>query len=303
MKEYSREILARYQLTEDEFETMYKKAELLTFSNISPEKCKPFAIMLGGQPGAGKTGLVLKTKKEFEKAGKDLIVFDLDSYRGLYKDAIEIAREYPELYSEITGKASGKVMERLSDKAIREGYNFVMEGTMGKSAYTIDVLLDMKVDYNIIARVMAVSNVESLLSIFERYIEMKKTMGIGRITTVESHNLKYDNFPKVVSTLEKRNIPVEVYERSDSLDDISKPKMIYQTGNSANIYQSVNCAILAGRRNSVRKSLRTAKFRLEIIKKEILQFEKERDGILLQYEELEKIIDNELLNEKSTPEI
>lgn len=45
---------------------------------------------------------------------KDLIVFDLDMYRGLYKKSFEIARRYPDLYSEITGKSAGKIMERLS---------------------------------------------------------------------------------------------------------------------------------------------------------------------------------------------
>lgn len=283
----------KFDITDEEFEFMYKQAEILTFSGMKPAKEKPVAIFTGGQPGAGKTGIVLMTKQEFDKNGIDIVSFDLDSYRCFYKDAGIIARDYPTLYADITGKYAGKVMERLSEKAINEGYNFILEGTMGKSTYTLDVLKNTTANYDIIARLMAVSREESLLSIFERYILMRKSMGIGRLTTVESHDSKYDNFPKVAATLEDKGVEVEVFERSKSAEDMANPIMTYKTTCKSNIYMSVEKALYIGRNNSKKTCLNTAMNRLESIRKDIECFSDD-GGLVNEFTKLEKIIQYEL---------
>ena len=287
-KEQVEEIKQSYAITEEEFQKMYEEIKTITFENHEPNKDgNPTAIFTGGQPGAGKSSIILKTKQEFVKQNKDLIVFDLDIYRGFYKNSIEIAKKYPELYSEITGKASGRVMEMLSEEAIKKGYDFILEGTMGKSVYTLDVLKKYRDDYNIIARLMAVSKEESLLSIFERYIEMKKNMGIGRLTQIESHNKKYSNFTNVATTLETRGVEVEVHERSE---DISNPKLIYKTSNKNNTYSSVLEAIIMGRSNSHKQCMLTAGKRLESIKKDLIQLS-EQDKYIVEINKLTEIIE------------
>ncbi len=283
-----------YSVTNDEFEEMYLQAKKITFANYIPTNNKPIAIFTGGQPGAGKSGIILKTKKEFFKKNCDLIVFDLDMYRGLHKKSFEIAQRYPNLYSEITGKSAGKIMERLSEEAIKNGYNFILEGTMGKSVYTLDLLQKYKADYDIVARLLAVSRIESLLSIFERYIEMKKSMGIGRITTIESHDNKYNNFPNIAGTLETRGVEVEVYERSE---DIGNPKMTYKTSGKNSIYNSVGEALIKGRNNSNRICIKNVMQRFEMIKKDLQKFGEE-DKYSNQIETLAKIIEQEIKESK-----
>lgn len=236
-----------YFLTQEEFEKMNLTVHMLTLQNIKPEKGRPTAIVIGGQPGAGKSGIVLKTKRDFSRKKKESVLLDLDIYRGLYKNAIEIAKKQPSRYTEITNSAVGKIMEKLSETVIQKGYNLIFEGTMGKSIYTIDILQQSDKNYKIIARLMAVSREESILSMFERYLEMKYSIGIGRLTTIEDHDIRYKNFPNIANTLEDRGIEVEVYERSA---DISNPKMTYKTSSNNNIYKSVNDALMAGRRKS-----------------------------------------------------
>ena len=128
-------IKQKYALTQEELEEMYLKVHLLTFQGVEAASDKPIAIVIGGQPGAGKSGLVIKSKNEFNIMKKEAILLDLDLYRGLYKNSIEIAKNYPTLYTEITNIASGKIMEKISETVIKEGYNFIFEGTMGKSIY------------------------------------------------------------------------------------------------------------------------------------------------------------------------
>ncbi len=52
---------------------MYKQAEILTFSGIKSAREKTVEIFTGGQPRAGKTGIVLMTKQEFDKNGIDIV--------------------------------------------------------------------------------------------------------------------------------------------------------------------------------------------------------------------------------------
>ena len=63
-----------YSITNEEFEEMYLQARKITFANYIPTYGRPIAIFTGGQPGAGKSGIVLKTKREFLEMNKDLIV-------------------------------------------------------------------------------------------------------------------------------------------------------------------------------------------------------------------------------------
>ena len=70
---------------------------------------------------------------------------------------------------------------------------------------------------------------------------MKKNMGIGRLTQIESHNKKYSGFTNVATTLEARGVEVEVYERGE---DMSNLRMIYKTSNKNNTYSSVLESIL-----------------------------------------------------------
>lgn len=283
----------KFAITEEDFELMYRQAEILTFTGVRPAIGKPVAIFTGGQPGAGKTGIVLMTKQEYERKGFDIISFDLDSYRPFYKNAGIIARDYPSLYADITGKYAGKIMERLSEKAINEGYNFILEGTMGKSTYTLDLLKEKGIEFEIIARLMATSREESLLSIFERYIEMRKSMGVGRLTTVSSHNSKYDNFPSIASKLESKGVEVEVYERSTTIEDIAKPIMIYKTSSKTNAHLSVERALQAGRNNSQKICLKNAMERLESLKKDIESY-KDDEELLVEFKKIEAIIKREL---------
>lgn len=255
------EIKNTYMLTDDEFEKMYENVKKVTFLNVKKPASSPIAIMTGGQPGSGKTtGLVLATCREYE----DLIVLDMDHYRGFMKKATEIARKYPELYQEITGIYASKILERLSEEVIDGGYNFILEGTMGKSVYTLDLLQQKSTNYKIIARVLAVSREESIFSMFERYLEMKKSMGIGRLTDINSHDIRYINLPRIASSLEGRNVEVEIYERSNTFGELG---MLYKTSNpNCSFCKSIQEAIIVGRGRSYIRWKENAQERFNSIK-------------------------------------
>ena len=254
----------KYALSEEEFEEMYQKARKLIIGDCKPAEGNPTAIVTGGQPGAGKIGLVIKSKRDMLESQKETIIIDGDAYRGLYKNSIEIAAKYPELYSEITDKATGKITNRLLKEVVNEGYNFIFEGIMGK-INIIDTLEKSPYKYNIIARLIATSREESLLSIFERYIVMRENIGVGRLATIEAHDIRYKNFTEVAKVLEGRNIEVEVYERAKNYDQIGNPNMIYKTSKVQKKYRTVEEALNEGRKKSYELCRSNIKVRLEQI--------------------------------------
>lgn len=285
--EYAKE---KYEMTEQELEDMYQRIRGLIFYNCIPEQNgKPVAIITGGQPGAGKSGCVIEAKRELADKGKESIVLDVDVYRGLYKNAAELAIEYPEYYSEITDSALGTIMDKLVKETIYKGYNFIFEGTLGNTAI-IESIENSGTDYEIIAKLMDVSKFESSLSIFERYLEMEKSMGYGRLTTIDAHDIRYNNFTKIVNTLEKRGIEVEVYKRS-----LNKkvPTKLYKTSENMKKYPTVSEALKAGRDESYQLCIQNAGSRLELINKEIKDniFD---HNILNELEKLNQIFDKEL---------
>ena len=282
----SKEILDKYKISEFELNSIISKMKSVILDTYEKSDEIPVAIFTGGQPGAGKSAIVSKSKIDLAKENKDAIVFDLDSYRGLFSKSLEIAQNYPEYFQKLTNSYSGKIMEALSNMAIEEGFNFIMEGTMGKSVYTLDVLLDSGKKYNIIARLLAVSREESILSMFERYILMEEKTGFGRLTTINDHDERYENFPKIASTLEGKGVEVEVYERTE---DKTNPKLTYKSSNkTSNIYGTVVEAIEKGRITSKEKCYDTYESRLEFINNKFVELNS-NEGLMQELDKLNSI--------------
>lgn len=280
-------IKMKYELTKEQLEDMYKKAQKQIFYQKQIQTSKPIAILTGGQPGAGKTSLVIRAKKQFNNIGINPVILDGDTYRGLYPKAAQIARQYPKLYSEITDKAVGKIMGRLIEDTIYNGYNFIREGTLN-SAEIVDQLLNSDKNYKIIIRLLAVSKEESLLSIFERYIAMRQAMGVGRLTTIKAHNKRYEQFPKTARVQANKGVEIEVYERTKN---VSNPKMIYKTSSNENKYSCFEEALEQGRKRSFLEYRINAKERLENINRKLLVLDEYDVGIMQQLEELNCIIE------------
>ena len=108
--EYAKE---KYKMTEQECEQMYKEISKFIFENCVPNPKNPIAVITGGQPGSGKSSVVIKSKRDFAQTNENAAVLDVDTYRGLFKNSALLAKEFPQYYSEITDPIVGKVMDKL----------------------------------------------------------------------------------------------------------------------------------------------------------------------------------------------
>lgn len=277
---------AKYMMTPEEIDVMWNQTKEYLLSKIHPEtQDKPTVFITGGQPGSGKSALVYQSKLDFKTMGKQAEVLDVDSFRGFCKNASLLASEYPEFYSQITDVYTGYIMKRLLEEAITKGYNFIFEGTLA-NPQIIQTIRKFNPDYRIIARIMATSKEESTLSLFERYLEMRKTIGFGRLTTIEAHDVRFASLDKTVLALEnegiEEGIEVEVFERGEKF---KLPVFLYGTHSLKSKYPSVEEALAAGRQRSFENCLKTAPERLQAINQEMAQEQNNPDMV----EELKKL--------------
>lgn len=241
------ELKKKYAITQDQFEDMYQVVKRLVIGDKKRAKGKPTAVLVGGQPGSGKTEIVVETCKEFEQKGEDYVVLDVDTYRNCFPYTKEVLSEYPSYFSEITDPIVTGIMEVLIKETATEGYNIIYEGTMGnqKTHKAIQSIRENNCDVDIIGRVMATGKIESTLSLFERYILLKQKMGIGRFTTTTLHDTRYNKLLKVVEDLESNvGIPFEVYRRGKVM---GYPIKIYASRAPVKTYQNAVEAITQGR--------------------------------------------------------
>lgn len=272
------------ELTDEEFNSFYNDAKELLFSDKRNAKDKnPVAILTGGQPGAGKSGLVIKSRKDFEKAGINPVILDGDTYRGLYPNAEKIAKQYPHMYAEITDRATGKVMEKLIEYSIENGYNFIREGTLN-SAEIVDQLLVSPRNYKVVIRLLATCREESILSCFERYILMKEKTGIGRFIQLQSHDKRYYQFPKTAKEQEKKGVEIEVYKRGVT---VQNPILLYNNKHFNTRFSNFEEALKYGRNQSYMECRENILRRIANIRTELVRLGSNERSILNQLKEFE----------------
>lgn len=239
-----------------DFDQMYKKSFLVTFSGGEKESKKNTqrkAIVLGGQTGAGKSGLVNMIFREARKASQGIFLIDDDQFRKFYPRYEEIMAECPEYSTILTAIGSGPVTPKIMKYASDNGLNFIFDGTM-KNPRILETAKKWK-DYDVSYKVMATSRIESLISIFERNAYLRQN-GFGRPISVKVHDETYNGIEDTIRKLEReqQNADIEIYIRGTDADRI--PKLIYSPKQKG-MYRSATEALIEGRQRDRKRVLST----------------------------------------------
>jgi len=209
----------------DKYRLTIKQHENIFRDNIIPDLTsglkaveKPKVIMLGGQPGAGKSALQNMAELELANEGGVLAIIgdDLRDYHPLYRDLLKQDDKTAAFY---TDRDSGQWVSKLIEYAFDKHYNLIIEGTMRRFEVVRDTIAMLrKAAYYIDARVIAVSKFISLLGIYKRYEQMVEDNGYGRFTLLRAHDAGYDGMPKTIEQLEQLKLVdrVAVYTRGSN---------------------------------------------------------------------------------------
>ena len=190
-KEEIEQLKKKYTVTPSEVEEISK----LVFTKMTYEKTpvkNPIMVIVGGQPGAGKSGLIDKTWQEMPNA----VVLDVDDFRYFHPQIEEILEKYPNDLATFTiqfvNTMFGIVVKQLEDA----GYNLIAQKTLKDDEVIYDTLVGLKeAGYTIVVRVLAVSELESKLSGLERSVAVKKTVGYCRWNSIKNQDYAINGLP------------------------------------------------------------------------------------------------------------
>ena len=178
----------RYSLPTDTLQKIYEtRISPRLFRHVESVE-RPTAVVLGGQPGSGKTPMQNDVAQEFAQKGGvvKIIGDDLRAYLPHYKTLQRADDKSAAFY---TDRDSGRLVEKAIAEASQRRVSVLVEGTM-RSADTVERTLRQfrEAGFQTDARALAVSPELSSLGILQRYAAQKESRGIGRMTTPEAHS-------------------------------------------------------------------------------------------------------------------
>lgn len=172
------------------------------FQNAKPASSPAF-VLLGGQPGAGKTASQRAIESGF--AGKEGIVAIIgDDFRRFHPLNNELMARDDKTAAIYTGPDSGRWVRMAAEDARAGHYNVLMETTLRQPAVATSTMQAFKeAGYRTELRVLAVPWELSEQGIQARYELQKMDRGIGRMTPAESHRVAFENLPTSVRAVEE----------------------------------------------------------------------------------------------------
>ncbi len=218
--------IKKYELPEDAFEKQADRIFNFLAMNVQkPEN--PKIVMVGGQAGSGKTGLVAKKNSELEGGA---IIIDQDEIRAAFPEDLykQIVREYDDREEYLILKPFVlKMRQALVDRARSKGYNVIIESALQVVETFVPQIQSFKdTGYRAELAVISVPEIDCHLSTLNRYSYYLSKDGMCRRNTKAEPEM----FLKLRNSLEQYGNmelfdDIEVYIRGDN--EVEPYKLIY----------------------------------------------------------------------------
>ena len=278
-------LITKYSLNDEEFQKYFNQAYNTIIAGKRPSENKTL-IIVGGQPGAGKTRLLPIAKMELKN---NVAIVDFDELKAFHPNYLEVCSKYNEVAHSILHSDANKVKNMILDKLIAEKYNVIYEGALRDTEGFIEFAKKFKEKgYSIKLDILAVPKLESYCSETLRYALSLIQQITPRWVNKNAHDAAYEGVTRTVNEFINRGITndIDVFVR-----DIDTPKLFYSSKDGGqNPIQAIEVARKQGRESAINNF----KLRYKIIK---LIFEEKCP------EMLEKLVDLEELYEAEQREL
>lgn len=216
------EIVSSYDLDELQKVELFSKVYNATIHGKTSSN-KPFAVIVLGQPGAGKSGVMAYSFNQFP----NVVELDIDKFRPFHPRFFDVSGNNPEAYEQVTGKFATEMILDLTPELISSKYNLILHKTRGDDAIIEDTIKPLKdAGYDVILRIIAVHELESKISALNRSVEQYLRRGFCKWVETKYHNTHYKGIVDLSENLVKNKFvdAVEVYVRGAIP---SMPKLVY----------------------------------------------------------------------------
>ena len=129
----------------------------------------PHAIVLAGQPGAGKGNLVGAAQREFSY---NIVPIDPDAQREHHPDFKKLREAHPYTWSGDTHYDASRWAGELRDAAVAGRRNLIVDTTLGHAEGAIQTIKGLQAKgYSVEVRVVATHRLESEVGVDRRFTE------------------------------------------------------------------------------------------------------------------------------------
>ncbi len=274
-------LINTYKLTDEMFEEYKNIAYIAVTAGKNPSNDKKL-IIIGGQPGAGKSRIMPIAKTELND---NAIIVDFDELRSMHPYYKDVSKNYPEITHRILHSDTNKVKDKIIDELIDKNYNVIYEGALRATKGFIDLAKRFKdKDYKIKMDIMATPKLESYGSTFVRYATALITDTTARWVEKSYHDASYVGVTNTVSEFYKQKMIDEI---SIFVRDIDSPKEIFNkkgADGEQEVINKLNYAREIGRKDAVNNY----NLKLQIVKEILEKKDPERLSNLKDWEDLYK---------------
>lgn len=196
-------------------EWVYTKTERHALDHTVAQE-KPRAILLGGQPGSGKSEIALMAAQELNARG-GAVVIDADQLREKNPAYKKLSITDPKNAADLTHKEAAEWARRLTTAMVQGRRNLVIDGTMRDPKGILTLAAKLREHgYTVEARVIAVNPEVSINRARLRFEEQVAIRGVGRFVNQAQHDVAYKGLADSVSALESARAvdAIRVYNAS-----------------------------------------------------------------------------------------
>lgn len=191
-----------YKLSTDEHEKRYAKIEAEYLPKSTAQE-RPHAVITGGQPGSGKSGITAGAKSDLTARGGFLLI-DADLLRLRHPNYTELLHTNDRTAANLTHPDAGVWAARLLVAGAAAKRNLIIDQTSKDPGALVNLSDKLRsLGYTVELRAMAVNEKISEQRIHSRYEGQKFEVGVGRFSTKDNHDFAYKGLPLSVDAVEK----------------------------------------------------------------------------------------------------
>jgi len=164
----------------------------------------PVAILLGGQPAAGKSSLTDRVIEDHPN--KKFLIVNGDRYRVYHPEHEEIIKDSI-TYSEKTQSFSNVFTEKLIEESAKHKFNIIVEGTMRNKNTTLKTAKFFKdAGFGVEAYIISAPALFTEIGIYNRYQYEVNLIGFGRLADIVVHNNAVEGLLLSADALYNQNV-------------------------------------------------------------------------------------------------